>query len=710
MSDNHFELMLDPFLEALFATLDEIDESAILEPRRPTAEQARVLSADEFEAFLNSELPEPLPLLAPASHSAPTTNPAVPPTEIVKGTEPPPKPKIWGEYWVPETYNDIQVNFCKNPSCTNFGVSAGGVETRPKKGRKAKSASPATVSANPEPFAPHTTEAPQYKIIGVGKNSPALLCPACGKSTTIKSNKGVYEEFIRASGELLKTEPELYCPDEYCANHEVPVSAGAKYYYIKGRTNAGTPRFLCRACEKTFTGKPKTTNKQRRIEENEKVFAHVVSKVVIKKTRRLLDIKPQLYYSKLELVARRCSEFLAYQEKRMLTGEFQLPPLNISVDRQNYTLNWQTSEDKRRLAFYSTCSADNRTSYVFQANLNYDPSIDTEEAERLALEVDDTSKPYPFREFARIWLRHDYLEAEKAQVKERARTASRSPKPAKEISEPTIDDEFDLDDENTELLDSQEFALPRKGVRVRDEYVMYGQFHLLRLLLHSSPHTTFYLDQDPGLEKACLSAFIKEIKLGAVDACFININKKMGSEAKKRSSATSKKEYKKFKADLLGCGLSEREVELAFIMDKLSDTASSGQNGELWIRHPAPKSTEPEKEVCLLTNTGDRDLLKVSQMILFSSQMGVNRFFYSLRASLNPMGRSIQSASEDYKKWYAYNLYNPLYAEWMLTIFRTFYNYILIGDESPDKMTPAMRLGLTDKPLDFKDVLYFDDI
>lgn len=310
---------------------------------------------------------------------------------------------------------------------------------------------------------------------------------------------------------------------------------------------------------------------------------------------------------------------------------------------------------------------------MFQANLDYDPSVDVTEAERLA--VGDTEKPHAHRDFARIWLSHDYRDAAKPRL------------------------------ETGELVEP---ARPKVGARVKDEYAMYGHFQLLRLLLHSSPHLTFYLDGDPAMDTACLSAFAREIRLGAVDALLVSINKNAKGSAKKSIVAGAGKELAKLREDLAGCGLSPRELELAFILNFMANPVVD--NGKPWIAHPTPRREEPGKRLCFLTDTGDRDPMRVSRMVLHSSQSGVNRFFNSVRSSLYPMDRPTESASEGYGKWFKYSLYSPLRAEQYLTVFRTYFNYVIVGEKSPDGKTPAQRLGLAKRPLTCGDILRFDEL
>jgi hypothetical protein len=49
--------------------------------------------------------------------------------------------------------------------------------------------------------------------------------------------------------------------------------------------------------------------------------------------------------------------------------------------------------------------------------------------------------------------------------------------------------------------------------------------------------------------------------------------------------------------------------------------------------------------------------------------------------------------------WHGYAAYSPKVTQQVLQIFRTYYNYALIGE---DVKAPAMRLGLAERPVDLE--------
>jgi len=67
---------------------------------------------------------------------------------------------------IPLASNGLQYNFCKNPSCDNFGIEAEQDSVRGVPGR--------------------------YSIVGGGQGLPLLKCSCCGENPPMKSNQGIY--------------------------------------------------------------------------------------------------------------------------------------------------------------------------------------------------------------------------------------------------------------------------------------------------------------------------------------------------------------------------------------------------------------------------------------------------------------------------------------------------------------------------------------
>lgn len=129
---------------------------------------------------------------------------------------------------VPEEFGGVQVNFCKNPSCANFGVPVSPASSRGK-------------------FADNA-----YTVVAAGKGIPAARCNSCGEHFPFKSNRGIYEEFWRI---YRQTHPVASCPEVLCDHHRIPVDTPGAYQAF-GQTTIGSRRYRCKMCGRTFSVKP----------------------------------------------------------------------------------------------------------------------------------------------------------------------------------------------------------------------------------------------------------------------------------------------------------------------------------------------------------------------------------------------------------------------------------------------------------------------
>jgi hypothetical protein len=93
-------------------------------------------------------------------------------------------------------------------------------------------------------------------------------------------------------------------------------------------------------------------------------------------------------------------------------------------------------------------------------------------------------------------------------------------------------------------------------------------------------------------------------------------------------------------------------------------------------------------------------------MMLDVNDHSTNLFIQQIRRRLSVLERALTTARGDGKS-YIYSNFNPKYAHMALTISRTYYN-ICFPFKSGDKqsLTPAQRLGITDKVFNIKEIIY----
>lgn len=573
---------------------------------------------------------------------------------------------------IPPEHAGIQINHCKNPTCVNFGV--------PEKEGVAKWAKG---GGN------------RYKLSSAGKHYPHLTCLACGSMFPMKSNRGISEELerIRAEGSAGQSEP--CCPDEDCPNHGIGVSIGKPYYASFGKTAIGSPRWRCSACMKTFSAAKKSTHRQRDSHKNKLIFQLLLNKMPLRRICEVAEVGPNTLYGKIKFINSQCLKFIADREAAL--PKLAIRRLYLSVDRQDYQVNWTKREDRRNTIVSAVASVDNETGYCFGLHLNFEPSLDPEATEEDAWAAGDHCATPPFRKHARLWLQSDY---DKSVMRAKnsiaitlrdkvARTyAQAAAKDDAESSTPPTDDE----------------KLPDLGMLVHSEYTLYAHFLRLKELTAGAEKIRFFLDQDSGMRAACLAAFADDIGgERRADAFFVRIAKEMTVDQRRKAKGKAKEDLDAFME--ANPTLDKSQAILAILKQRIAAMAAIGPWGDRWVDHPFPDMSEPEKAVCYLTDFGDYDPDHLAWLVNKASLHYVDNLFMQIRRRLMLLERGVTSQGNAGRTWYGYSPYNPSRIETVLGIFRTFHNYIHVGD---DKRTPAMRLGLAKGPVKYEDVLYFN--
>ena len=168
---------------------------------------------------------------------------------------------------VPMEFGTIQVNFCKNPQCQNFGIPASTM--RQPRGRGAAERGRDT-----------------YSVVGSGRGTPMLRCSFCGQYPTIKSNKAIHEELSRF-WKPFDTIAVPTCPHQDCPNHHINIEKGKTHYQSFGRTKAGSIRYRCKACGRTFITASSPTIRHRKPHKKATIFRLLVNKVPF---RRICEV------------------------------------------------------------------------------------------------------------------------------------------------------------------------------------------------------------------------------------------------------------------------------------------------------------------------------------------------------------------------------------------------------------------------------------
>lgn len=533
-----------------------------------------------------------------------------------------------------------------------------------------------------------------YRISGDSYLGSNLKCLLCGEHHPMKSNLGIAEELHRAWAYL---EPKAgpSCPSEACVHHGQAVGSGPKLYLSKGRTRAGSKRYQCTACGKTFSVGA-ATDRQRKPHLNKTVFTLLTCKVPIRRIGKATGLSPSSVYGKLDFIHRQCLAFAAERE-RALPG-MAIPRLYVCVDRQDHVLNWTNHLDRRNIVLHAVGSADTHSRYVFGLHVNFDPSLDAGDVNRQAAECGDLEVLKPFRRFARLWLWPDYAEA----VSQRKAL----PKGFDDTILGRVKAAYDeamarQDIEAFEQL-TRDMQLPTQGLQVHAEYTLYGHFFFLRRLLAGVDKLRFFLDQDAGMRAACLAAFRHEIADRRCDAFYVRTAREKTVDEKRALVAKAKRRFKAMRE--ANPGLTERQVQRLMVRQQFPAMREIGKWRDRWLVHPLPDMSEPEKAVCYLTDYGDYDEEHLANLYLMANLHAIDRVFMQIRRSFSLLERPITTASKTGRTWYGYSPYKPENIAKLLDIFRVVYNYCETGK---DGLTPAQRLGLARGPVDLEKIIYF---
>ena len=570
---------------------------------------------------------------------------------------------------IPIKYKNLQYNFCKNPTCLNFGI---------------------------EPPESKIDSKNIYLMTYGGKQMPLLKCLLCGEAPPLKSNHGIVEELERISNYLKVYNQKITCPDINCSNHNVGVET-KKAYRKFGITKAKAKRFQCCVCDKTFSIAQPTQN-QRETSKNIDIFKMLVNKVPLSRIINITDISWSVLYNRIDFIHRQCLAFAASREIQLL--ELPIDRVYISVDKQDYMVNWTERKDKRNLVISAICSVDNKTNYVFGINPNFDPSLDKDLIESNAQIIGDNTIGSAYRKYARLWLEVDYQKSIKK---------TNANKVASSLNE-VIDNKYIATQsrEDLEAFDEKQSIdkLPDYGFQVHSEYTTIAHMYFLKSLLGNVGKFRFFLDQESGLRSAFMSAFKDEICAKTAEAFFVSIAKEETNDEKEKLVGISRKKFRDIKKG--NPLLTDDEIKLIMLKTEISNVSHLGKYKDKWVNHPLPNKAEAEKKMCWLTEHDEYDLDHIAWLYNKASLHGVDSFFQKIRRRIAMLERPIHSSANRQRTWNGYAPYNPNMVIKMLDIFRVVHNYVDVKKETGQSpTTPATRIGLAKAPIDYKDILYF---
>jgi len=378
---------------------------------------------------------------------------------------------------MPRVAGDIDVNFCRNANCDNFGV---------------------------RPLARPTGRSPRnapdgYSRAGAGSQVLGLSCHRCTETSTVLSNEAISEEVIRVDERSLGIGKSTGCRTQGCANHHVSVEENSAAYQRFGSTSTGSIRFRCRECLSTFSVSKSGNTRLRQPEKSEIILKLLVNKMPMRRICEVADVKPKVLYDRISRLAAQCRAF-AHGQETLFLAHASLERLHLNIDRQDHNVNWGSAMDRNVLALRAVATADVVSGYVLAQDLNYDSEANPRALELEARRIGDIERYLPFRKHARLWLPHEAASRGQGQMR-----------------------------------------VPGVGGVVHENYSIAAHLYRLRRWVSITKYVQLSIDQDPGLDRLSAAIFADIIQSGALDLYLVRINKDMTVSQRKSALAHSER-------------------------------------------------------------------------------------------------------------------------------------------------------------------------
>jgi len=571
------------------------------------------------------------------------------------------------------------------PGCPNFGVAARDTPGKP---------------------GPSPDRDPYYARTGTAKGRvPAIRCKGCGEKPPLKSNAAIAEEIARLRA-LTQDRMDAGCSRKECENHGASVREYPERYRKHNKSPVGR-RYECRSCARQFSAyDPPPNIHKRNYWLAKEVYSRIANKMPMRRVLESVGIStPGTYYTMTNFIRRRCNSLLGKVERALTEGRLRLPEtLRLATDVQEYTLNWTNRLDRRNAVFSAVCTTDADSRFVFGLHANYDPEADAFAVNKEAAEAGDFECPEAFRRHARLWLAGDEFHGGRPAGQALGLGGVRSLTARIRDAYRAAESRQDIEDPEGAARDPDLHALPcGQGMQIHLPYTLYAHFFLLqeRLTAGGVLRTEHATDCESALRAAFLSAFRAEVAEGRTHGFYVKIDKYMTRDERESAVRRARSRLAAFRRALPP---KERDNAARLLMERnLHEADTAGRWRDRWVAHPCPTMNEPEKAVCWLTPNAAVPHTAAAQMHLDARIAPVDNVFQVTRRFVNALERPIGTSSGYNRVWHGYAPYNPAMVQTYLDIFRATWNFCHVGD---DGSTPAMRLGLLDRPLIYDDVLW----
>jgi len=589
----------------------------------------------------------------------------------------------------------IQYNYCYDTFCPNFGMPLKLI--KPRGTRSIRNYVNTSVSRAMIPGL--TCNIMEY--VGATKR-------VSGNTFTLFSNWSIAEEIKRLETlSLTRPVKKKYTFHNIgCLNTSIPTDKD-KSFVRYGKTKSGSIRYKCKTCGKiTNVNDNLLTNfnyGQKRNDILLRVLDDVLLRIPIRKICERNEISPPTFYRKLEIIYQKCLQFLERHESKFKNLQFE--DLYLTSDTFSYALNnirkkgkgnkkkdnYEKAQANEALTSMNAV-ADVISNYVFRADLCYDTEISLEDIEKDTTEFHCDHTYGYLRKNQRI---HEY---------------SYHPKPPTKYDTQSLIDYIEL---NSRFETRKKFV---NGLHVSKGYTSIAQLHILKKQLNYN-RLVFVSDDDKSIRQAVFRVFKDDFEDNNAFYFLSSYSKSKKLKSTYVEAQETRRELIQFgynvgykKKGLYELAIMKLEHDLKshkFVKIKFVNGVALPKPTNMPIVHPLPAKDEGNRYIRLISNPPFITTDDMAKLIVDVNMRAINNFFQELRRDINLFERPLVGA-RGIGKTYIYANYNPKYGHMLITIFRTYYNFIKVRKYyDGSKMTPAQRIGIVDKKYNLKDIIYF---
>tara|TARA_R110000787_G_scaffold64644_1_gene145845 strand:- start:103 stop:1836 length:1734 start_codon:yes stop_codon:yes gene_type:complete len=553
-----------------------------------------------------------------------------------------------GKRRIPLPFFGVDVNFCRNAQCAQFGV-----HPDPRDGRGL-----GLSSAN--------ANFPRGTVVGKG-DKKAFTCGSCGVESVLKNNRAIVEEYTRLRRLQRPSGAGKSCQKEECLSYGRSVDECPQLYWRSGRTSTGHQRYSCKRCRSTFTvGNP--ARNHRRQSKNGQVLKLLVHGNSLSKISEIADLAPRDVYRKLDFIYDRVRDFTARREADLRGTDWERYGRRFATDSQTLTLNWPNRKKRASVAVQHLCTAHANSGYIVLGHLQFDPAGDMEQIEINMAINGDATKARCFRQHGRLWTAAEfkkYLDDITAKV----------------VLDPEIAPDVDLG-----------LQLPHEGGLVRHDIQQYAHALMLRRMVSGSDCRFYFVqDGDAGLSKAFLAAFAPEVQIGRVDVATVAFDKYQVNDVREALWAQGRRDLR---TDL---GLTAHQLDC--LPEKVFNEEIDREIVKRLAGHqlgapfawPYHTKSEPSRVVDLKTDRPELTTERYARLMRLATLRSVDSYFHKIRSNIRPASRPVSTPSNNGRTWDRHFLYKPEMLIKIIEIYRFHHNWM---GTRQTRMTPAMKLGL----------------